>query len=95
MVNWGGGGVGERPPFLKNCYSLNHHVPLVNVSLSCAPGLNNLLAAYPDKSAYAQCTIAYSPGGGAENKIMLFTGKTHVRMSSEAGVPVSSLGRSK
>ena len=37
-------------------------------------GLNNLLAAYPDKSAYAQCIFAFSPGAGAEP--MLFTGRT-------------------
>jgi inosine triphosphate pyrophosphatase len=37
-------------------------------------GLNNLLAAYPDKSAYAQCIFAFSPGAGAEP--LLFTGRT-------------------
>ena len=37
-------------------------------------GLNNLLAAYPDKSAYAQCIFAFSPGPGAEP--ILFTGRT-------------------
>ena len=37
-------------------------------------GLNNLLAAYADKSAYAQCIFAYSAGPGAEP--VLFTGRT-------------------
>jgi inosine triphosphate pyrophosphatase len=35
-------------------------------------GLNNLLAAYPDKTAYAQCIFAFSPGVGAAP--VLFTG---------------------
>lgn len=37
-------------------------------------GLNNLLAAYPDKSAKAVCTFAYSPGPGHEP--ILFQGIT-------------------
>jgi inosine triphosphate pyrophosphatase len=37
-------------------------------------GLNNLLAAYEDKSAYAQCTFAYSSGPGAEP--VVFDGRT-------------------
>jgi inosine triphosphate pyrophosphatase len=37
-------------------------------------GLNNLLAAYADKSAEAICTFAYSAGPGEEP--LLFQGKT-------------------
>ena len=37
-------------------------------------GLNNLLAAYPDKSAYAQCIFAYSDG--SDMAPLLFTGRT-------------------
>lgn len=40
-------------------------------------GLNNLLAAYSDKSADAVCTFAYSPGPGHEP--VLFQGRTRVR----------------
>jgi len=36
-------------------------------------GLNNLLAAYPDKSAYSQCIFAYCAGKGAEP--VLFDGR--------------------
>jgi inosine triphosphate pyrophosphatase len=38
-------------------------------------GLNNLLAAYPDKSAYAQCIFALSAGPGAE--VRVFDGRTN------------------
>jgi inosine triphosphate pyrophosphatase len=37
-------------------------------------GLNNLLAAYPDKSAQAVCTFAYSEGPGHEP--IIFQGRT-------------------
>ncbi|KAH8598028.1 inosine triphosphate pyrophosphatase-like protein [Bisporella sp. PMI_857] len=37
-------------------------------------GLNNLLAAYPDKSAQAICTFAYSAGPGHEP--IIFQGRT-------------------
>jgi len=37
-------------------------------------GLNNLLAAYPDKSAYAQCIFAFSKGPGDEPRV--FVGRT-------------------
>jgi inosine triphosphate pyrophosphatase len=37
-------------------------------------GLNNLLAAYDDKSAYAQCVFSFSPGPGAEP--VTFDGRT-------------------
>ena len=46
------------------------------VSSYIPSGLNNLLAAYSDKSAYAQCIFAYSPGPGGE--VRLFTGRTMV-----------------
>ncbi|KAH0551108.1 hypothetical protein GP486_007544 [Trichoglossum hirsutum] len=42
-------------------------------------GLNNLLAAYDDKTAQAVCTFAYSEGPGSEPKI--FQGRTDVRVS--------------
>lgn len=41
-------------------------------------GLNNLLAAYEDKSAYVLCTIAYHSGED-NNDVVLFEGKTMVR----------------
>lgn len=37
-------------------------------------GLNNLLVAYEDKTAYALCTFAYSPGPGQE--VLIFDGRT-------------------
>ncbi|OMJ21977.1 Inosine triphosphate pyrophosphatase [Smittium culicis] len=37
-------------------------------------GLTKMLAAFPDKSAYAKCTLTYSPGPGAEP--VLFDGIT-------------------
>jgi len=37
-------------------------------------GLNNLLAAYPDKSAYALCVFAYCPGEG--EPVTVFEGRT-------------------
>ncbi|MCJ1368354.1 nucleoside triphosphate pyrophosphohydrolase ham1 [Acarospora aff. strigata] len=37
-------------------------------------GLNNLLVAYPDKSAQALCTFAYSPGTGHDP--IIFQGRT-------------------
>lgn len=43
-------------------------------------GLNNLLAAYEDKSAYALCTIAYHSGDD-NSDVVLFEGKTMVRQS--------------
>ncbi len=46
-------------------------------------GLNNLLAAYPDKSAKAICTFGYSPGPGQEP--ILFQGVTDVCL--EVGQP--------
>jgi inosine triphosphate pyrophosphatase len=39
-------------------------------------GLNNLLAAYPDKSAQAVCTFAYCEGPGHEP--IIFQGRTDV-----------------
>jgi inosine triphosphate pyrophosphatase len=46
-------------------------------------GLNNLLAAYPDKSAYAQCIFAFSAGPGATP--VLFTGRTHGKIVPARG----------
>jgi hypothetical protein len=39
-------------------------------------GLNNLLAAYEDKTAEAVCTFAYCKGSGEE--VLLFQGRTEV-----------------
>lgn len=41
-------------------------------------GLNNLLAAYEDKSAYALCVFSYSSGPDAEP--VVFEGRTLVRL---------------
>jgi len=41
-------------------------------------GLNNLLAAYIDKSAAAICTFAYCPGPGCE--VLLFEGICEVTL---------------
>ena len=38
-------------------------------------GLNNILAAYPDKSAYAQCIFSFCPGRGQTP--IAFVGQTH------------------
>jgi len=46
------------------------------VAVTVCAGLNNLLAAYDNKSAYAQCTFAYSPG--RDRSIEVFVGKTDV-----------------
>ncbi|GBG31339.1 Inosine triphosphate pyrophosphatase [Hondaea fermentalgiana] len=46
-------------------------------------GLNNLLAAYEDKTAYAQCIFAYSSGPGAEP--LTFVGQTHGRIVPARG----------
>jgi len=42
-------------------------------------GLNNLLAAYPDKSAEAVCTFGYAAGPG--HKPVLFQGRCPVRVA--------------
>lgn len=46
-------------------------------------GLNNLLAAYEDKSAYAQCVFAYCEGEGAEP--VLFDGRCPGRIVPARG----------
>ncbi|EDQ84204.1 uncharacterized protein MONBRDRAFT_13033 [Monosiga brevicollis MX1] len=46
-------------------------------------GLNNLLAAYPDKSAYAQCIFAFTTGPGAE--IQTFVGRTEGKIVPARG----------
>ncbi|PNH43456.1 hypothetical protein VD0004_g3989 [Verticillium dahliae] len=48
-------------------------------------GLNNLLAAYDDKSADAVCTFAYSPGPG--QKPILFQGRTRGTIVQPRGPP--------
>ena len=55
--------------------------------LSCPlfiTGLNNLLAAYEDKSAYALCTFAYS-SGNPDDSVLLFRGKTPGRIVPARG----------
>ncbi|KAG9247870.1 inosine triphosphate pyrophosphatase-like protein [Calycina marina] len=46
-------------------------------------GLNNLLAAYPDKSAQAVCTFAYSEGPGHEP--IIFQGRTNGKIVPARG----------
>lgn len=46
-------------------------------------GLNNLLAAYPDKTAYAVCTFAYCGGPGEEP--ILFQGRTEGKIVPARG----------
>ena len=48
-------------------------------------GLNNLLAAYPDKSAYAQCIFAFSPGPGQTP--IVFDGRTPGKIVPARGPP--------
>jgi len=56
-------------------------------------GLNNLLAAYEDKSAVAVCTFAFSPGQGQEP--ILFQGRTNVNFSPFWTVSLLTLYRVK
>ena len=46
-------------------------------------GLNNLLVAYPDKTAYAVCTLAYCEGPGSEP--ILFQGRTEGKIVNARG----------
>lgn len=46
-------------------------------------GMNNLLSAYSDKTAYAQCIFAYCEGPGIEPR--LFTGRTHGKIVPARG----------
>lgn len=48
--------------------------------ISTFPGLNNLLMAYDDKSAYALCAFSFALGPNAEP--ITFLGKTPVYPSS-------------
>jgi hypothetical protein len=48
-------------------------------------GLNNLLAAYPDKTAYAVCTFGYCGGPGQEP--ILFQGRTEGKIVDARGPP--------
>ena len=50
-------------------------------------GLNNLLAAYEDKSAEAVCTFAYS-SGDPKGSILLFKGVTPVRCFNTPSPPL-------
>jgi len=47
--------------------------------LYTSSGLHRLLTGWEDKSAYALCTFAFSTGN-AEDPVMLFTGKTMVKV---------------
>lgn len=49
------------------------------------PGLNNLLAAYPDKTAYAVCTFGYC--GGPGQGPILFQGRTEGKIVDARGPP--------
>lgn len=46
-------------------------------------GLNNMLAAYTDKSAYAQCIFSYTSGPGVDP--IAFVGQTHGRIVPARG----------
>jgi inosine triphosphate pyrophosphatase len=46
-------------------------------------GLNAMLVGFEDKSAYAQCTFAYTPGPGVEP--IIFVGKTEGRIVPARG----------
>ena len=48
-------------------------------------GLNNLLAAYSDKTAYAICTFAFCAGPGSEP--VLFQGRTEGKIVPPRGPP--------
>ena len=50
-------------------------------------GLNNIISAYPDKSAYAQCIFAYCKGRGQE--VVVFVGRTE-GLSEHSFVPLRS-----
>ena len=47
-------------------------------------GLNNLLAAYPDKTAYAQCIFSFSVGPNHDP--VTFIGKTHGKIVPAKGI---------
>lgn len=53
-------------------------------------GLNNLLAAYEDKSAEAVCTFAYSPGPG--HKPIIFQGRTPVSRNAAFAIQPNDVG---
>ncbi len=46
-------------------------------------GLNNMLAAYEDKSAYAQCIFSYADGPDSEP--ITFVGRTHGKITPARG----------
>lgn len=53
-------------------------------------GLNNMLAAYEDKSAQAVCTFAYCAGPGKET--MLFEGRIDGKIVPPRGKPFFGWG---
>jgi inosine triphosphate pyrophosphatase len=71
-------------PF-PNCHELNTSDSKWFMASLGHQGLNNLLAAYEDKSAKAICTFAYSPGPGHEP--ILFQGITDGKIVPPRGPP--------
>ena len=73
-----GGGVPVMVEDTSLCYNALGGLPGVYIKWfldkTGHSGLNNLLAAYPDKSAYAQCIFAYSDG--SDMKPIVFAGRT-------------------
>lgn len=60
------------------CFNALHGLPGVYIKWFLEKlgheGLNNMLAAYEDKSAYAQCIFSFTPGPGQEP--LTFVGRT-------------------
>ena len=49
-------------------------------------GLNNMLLAYEDKTAYAQCVFAYCEGGEkSAEEVEVFVGRTNGRIVKARG----------
>merc|ERR1712224_165081 len=46
-------------------------------------GLNTMIAAHIDKTAYAQCVFAFSPGPGSE--VIVFDGRTEGKIVPQRG----------
>lgn len=60
-----------------DCYSiayLNYFNAQYFLEKTGHEGLNNIISAYSDKTAYAQCIFAYTPGRGQE--VLTFVGRT-------------------
>lgn len=92
-VSWGAGL--PHPPTHSRCTLVQKVVSEEDWTRRCSPvisswltitscrhvaGLNNLLAAYEDKTAWAQCTFAFCAGVGED--VELFSGKTKVSHGS-------------